>query len=696
MNRSINRIIAAALGLALCGAASASAPVGPSVYRLTPPSHQFPVPGFLGGTGGSVARFLPGQRFDLQATVKANGATLTSFVFKVDGAVVPGTVSTTAPTASGFAAGDKIATLRAYSNTVPGPHTLTIEATDSTGAVTKADTSFEVVAVTQSGRKVKNIVLMIGDGMGIAHRTAARLVQHGVHMGKANSLLNMDTFPFTGIVMTPSLNSIVTDSAPGAACYSTGNKCYNGQEGVFPDDTTDTFDNPRVENVGEYLHRTKGASLGLVTTADVFDATPAAIAVHTSNRGNGTGICDQYLQEAPNTGLQVLLGGGRKWFLPAKTNGVTQATSARKTSSDYALPAELATGWGVANNVINANRDLIGDFVSAGWTYVADNTSLSSVVPAPGKKLLGLFSYSNMNVAKDKIDGRRGVNGPNGQPVVNDYLLPDQPLLEEMTSKALEVLATNPNGFFLMVEGASIDKQAHLMDTERWITDTIEFDNAVGVAKQFAQRHEDTLVIVTADHECGGINIIGASQYTAANLAAKVNNPSAATALQITNGVTGVAVNTTGYAFTPNADLRDKVVGTYDAAGFPVYSYGGDGYPTTLDVDGKIVIGYAGNADRFETYSTYPTPTQDSQQPLINLSPLNGYPLTPAARNITNGVFITGQVPGASGGYQAVHTASDIPVSAFGRGASKFTGVMENTDVFFKAMQAALGGATNP
>jgi alkaline phosphatase len=109
-----------------------------------------------------------------------------------------------------------------------------------------------------------------------------------------------------------------------------------------------------------------------------------------------------------------------------------------------------------------------------------------------------------------------------------------------------------------------------------------------------------------------------------------------------------------------------------------------------------IVIGYAGNADRFETYSTYPTPTQDSQQPLINLSPLNGYPLTPAARNITNGVFITGQVPGASGGYQAVHTASDIPVSAFGRGASKFTGVMENTDVFFKAMQAALGGATNP
>ncbi|MFX5776669.1 alkaline phosphatase, partial [Acinetobacter baumannii] len=90
--------------------------------------------------------------------------------------------------------------------------------------------------------------------------------------------------------MTASLNSIVTDSAPGMSNYVNGNKAQNNQEGVFPDDTTDAFDNPRIEYLSEYLHRLKGTSLGIVTTADVFDATPAANAVHTSARGNGTGI----------------------------------------------------------------------------------------------------------------------------------------------------------------------------------------------------------------------------------------------------------------------------------------------------------------------------------------------------------------------------------------------------------------------
>ena len=102
----------------------------------------------------------------------------------------------------------------------------------------------------------------------------------------------MDTFPFTGMVMTSSLDALVTDSSPGMAAYVTGNKSANNQQGVFPDDTADAFDNPRVEYLAEYLHRTQGKALGIVTTSDVFDATPAAMAVHTSNRGFGTGIVD--------------------------------------------------------------------------------------------------------------------------------------------------------------------------------------------------------------------------------------------------------------------------------------------------------------------------------------------------------------------------------------------------------------------
>ena len=532
----------------------------------------------------------------------------------------------------------------------------------------EAKGNFEVVKIDQKGRRARNVIIMLGDGMGIAHRTAARIVAFGAQQGKANDRLEMDKFPYTGLVMTHSLNSIVTDSAPGMACYSSGNKANNNQEGVFPDDTTDPFDNPRVEYMGEFLHRTQGKSLGLVTTADVFDATPAANAIHTSDRGAGTGICDQYLDESGNNGLSVLLGGGRKWFLPKGTAG-----SVRANGNDYKLPAELATAWGVPTGAKDETRDLLGDFQTAGWTYAANRTDLDGAPPAT-TKLLGLFSFSNMNIAKDKIDGRRGVVPPGsatGNPVVSDYGFPDQPLLEEMTAKALTVLNKNPQGFVLMVEGASIDKQAHNMDSERWILDTIEFDHAVGVVRKFVEANPDTLVVITADHECSGANIIGASTKKAADLAA-----------------------------TASADLR-KLVGTYDLAGFPSYSIAADGYPTTTEPDYKLLIGYAANADRYEDWQTNPFPAHDSQQPFDTVAPLSGYPRINSSdnsgavnplrpiRDVATGFPITGHVDGN----QAVHTASDIPCSALGRGASQFTGVLDNTDLFFRMLQAAVGGA---
>ena len=669
-------VLAVAASLALV-----SAYANPSILRLTPPSMLF---SFNDDGNPVTSRFLPGQRFDLQATVAPSaGQTITDVRFFVDGlAITQGVTLLKTGLLATLPAGATVATTRAYSNLNPGVHKLYVLATQSDGTITWGTGNFEIVGITQTGRRAKNIILCIGDGMGIAHRTAARIVSQGYQQGKANAPLAMDTFPVTGIVMTSSLNSIVTDSAPGAHCYSTGNKANNGQEGVFPDDTLDAFDNPRVEYASEYLKRTQGKALGIVTTADVFDATPAAMAAHTSNRGNGTGICDQYLDESGNTGLTVLLGGGRKWFLPAKTNNVAQATSARKDASDYVLPAELTSAWGVPAGTLDSNRDLIGDFKNAGWTYAPDRTSLNAI-PAGTKKLLGLFSYSNMNVAKDKIDGRRGVNGPNGQPVVNDYLLPDQPMLDEMTDKALQVLNQNPAGFFLMIEGASIDKQAHLMDSDRWILETIEFDRAVGRAQAFAANNPDTLVLVTADHECGGINIIGASLKTSAQLTALVQTPTPAT-LIISNNIAGIPYATNYIA----NNLRDNVVGTYDAAGFPNYVNAADGYPTTTDPNFKVIIGYAGGADRYENYLTAATPDQDSQQPLIKSAPLVNYPIAATNRAASTGFFLYGQVPGD----QAVHTASDIPISAYGRGSAQFTGVMDNTDVFFKAMQAVLGG----
>lgn len=639
-----------AVTLAIAGVAQAA----PDVTRLTPPSTLFST-GVQ--TGPITSRFLPGQRFDLEATIvpDAGGVLIVSAEFRVDGNIVPGTVTLVPATAPGLPVGTMIARLRAYSNTAPGVHTLSVTARQADKQTVTESGNFEIVPITQTGRRAKNVIFFIGDGMGIAHRTAARIMKHGVTNGKADALLAMDQMPVAGLVMSHSLNSIVADSSPGAACYATGNKSNNNQQGVFPDDTTVVFDNPRVELIGEYLARTQGKSLGIVATSDVFDATPGSFGTHTASRGAGTGICDQFLDEAAaGGGLRVLLGGGRKWFLPNTTPG-----SARNNSSDYVLPADLVTGWGVAAGALDPARDLIADFQAAGFTYTANKTQLLAISPTTDR-LLGLYSLSNMNVAMDKIDGRRG-----NPAVVNDYGFPDQPLLNEMTQAALNVLNRNPNGFVLMVEAASIDKQAHNMDTERWILDTIEFDDAIAAGRAFQAANPDTLVIVTADHECAGINIIGGSRVTDADLQARI--------------ATGGG----------EAQVRNGVVGTYESAGFPRYTTAADGYPVTTDIDYRMLIGYAANADRFEDWRENPQPLRDSQQPFNNVAPLNTYPSGPLFRDLTGNFRVTGQVADTA----AAHTGSDFPLTAQGRGASLLGGVMDNTEVFFRAMQAVLGGA---
>ena len=355
------------------------------------------------------------------------------------------------------------------------------------------------------------------------------------------------------------------------------------------------------------------------------------------------------------------MGGGRKWFLPngdkLKANGALEGQpmngSQRDGRSDYELPSDLVAGWGAARGAKDAGRDLIKDFQDAGFAYAPDKSGLTAAASAT--KLLGLFSYSNMNVAFDKINKRRGTST-----IVDDYGFPDQPMLDEMASAALTMLAKHKQGFVAMIEGASIDKQEHLMDTDRWLLEVLEFDRAVKVANDFAASHPDTIVIVTTDHECSDASIIGASTKTMAALQAATATPSIAT-------------------------QRDAIVGTYQASKFPKCTVAPDGYPVSTDVDFKMLIGYGANADRYETWLANPTPTQDSQQPFVGAAPLNGYPATPNLRNANTGFFVTGQVPGD----WAVHTATDVPLSAYGRGAGAFTGVMDNTDVFFKLAKIA-------
>jgi len=627
------------------------------------------------------ARFLTGQKFDIRVEGRGSGPFFASLA--IDGMPVEftsgrqGTDETDGITSPGYGGFN----LRGYANDDAGIHTISATFSDADGTVS-SEASFEILDLSGAQPAAKNIIILLGDGMGVAHRTAARLVKFGATDGQPNGYLAMDRFPGTGLVTTHSLNSIVTDSAPGMACYSTGNHSNNGQEGVYPANMTNPFYQPRVEYMAEYLHRTRGASLGLVTSADVEDATPAANAVHTGNRNAGTGISDQYLDESDwegsskyGTGLAVLMGGGRRWFLPAGKFG-----SSRAAATDYDnLPEDLVDAWHLpSSGKIDPQRDLIQDFIDRGFTYADSATTLSKI--GTPDKLLGLFGYGNMNVAFDKLAKRRGAQPGRNTFVVDEYHAPDQPLLEEMTDVALQVLRKNSRGFVLMVEGAHIDKQSHLMDADRVIDETIEFDNAVAVSKQFADNAGNTLVVVLADHECSGFSLIGA----------------------LTGGIDHLRKlapdnKTLDPATQPE---RQRVVGTYDTAAFPRYNILDDGYPETFDIDGKILIGYGANGDRYEGWLMKPLPIVDSLLPDDIKAELRsvGYKDQPYQREESAfGYFIRGQ---AAGRDNAVHTASDIPVSAYSTGQEgqpndwykQFYGVQTNTDVFFKLMRAALGG----
>ncbi|MDX1932449.1 MAG: alkaline phosphatase [Capsulimonadales bacterium] len=609
------------------------------------------------------ARFLVDQRFDLRIEASPAAGAVRNVELRVDGQPVAFTSNDTRDGVSGF-------NRRGFFLDKPGMHVVEVKATDDSGTTT---TTARIEAIRGNGgkRPIKNIILCLGDGMGTAHRTAARIVRYGLNGGRPRGFLAMDRFPATGMVTTSSLNAVITDSAPGMACYSTGNHANNGQEGVYPARLSDPFSFPRVEYLAAYLHRKRGTSLGVVTTADIEDATPAATAVHTGDRGAGTGICDQFLDERERSGLAVLMGGGRRWFLPQTgADGSPVFGSSRTQKGDYGpLPSDLIDAWKIAPGTIDPNRDLLNDFKTAGFAYVATATELNRTMQgAVPDKLLGLFAYGNMNTALDKIAKRRR---PTVRGVVDDYRAPDQPMLDEMADAAIKVLSKNRNGFFLLVEGAHIDKQSHLMDADRVIGDTLEFDRAVQVCRDFAERNADTVVIVVADHECSGFSVIGT--------------------LDTTSEQTRNAASDAGQVKPEDRPVRQTLI-NQDA--FPAYEILADGYPATFDPPRKLLIGFGSNADRFENWLSKPRPVIDSALPADLKKELAslGYAATPVDREEKEtGFFVRGQIGRGS----ADHTADDIPISAFSRNEAVrnlFVGVQENTDVFFKLMRAALGG----
>lgn len=320
---------------------------------------------------------------------------------------------------------------------------------------------------TPAKAAAKNVILFIGDGFSIGHRTAARILSQGIEDGKYKGRLAMDAMPYMALLTTQGTDSIITDSANAAHAYTTGHKSCVNALGVYCSRAANSLAHPKVETITEIAKR-QGLAVGAVTNSEVEDATPAAMAAHTRRRSDFNDIVTMFYDSK----IDVLMGGGSPNFLPQSTPG-----SKRKDDVDY-----------------------IAQFKNAGYAFATTKAEMNDAADQPKTtKLLGLYNTGNVDGALDlKFLGKGSV-----------AKFPDQPDVVEEMRAALKVLSRNKKGFVLMVESARIDKYSHSMDPERAIYDAIMLDNAVREAQQWAKRRgDDTLIVVTADHS-HPVSVIG-------------------------------------------------------------------------------------------------------------------------------------------------------------------------------------------
>jgi alkaline phosphatase len=454
---------------------------------------------------------------------------------------------------------------------------------------------------TPAPRAAKNVILFIGDGMSNAHRVAARVLSRQISEGRYKGRLVIDQFPQMALVGTSGVDSLMTDSANSMSAYTTGHKSSTNALGVYADRTPDTLDDPRVETVGELAKR-KGLAIGIVTNTEVEDATPAGVVAHTRRRADYDVIVQQFFNLKPD----VLMGGGSANFIPKA----------------------------VAGSKRGDEQDFVAKFKDAGYAVATTATELKQAAPG-ASKLLGLYNLGNLDGVLDRKFLKGGSVKRFG----------DQPDLTQEVEAALSVLSKSENGFFLMVESGLIDKYTHALDMERSIYDTIMLDNAVGVAKAFADQRNDTLILVLADH----------------------THPV---------GIVGV-MNDDMSAQGVNTPMRDRL-GVYNEAGYPNYpAPDAEGYPAKVDVSKRIAMFTAGYPDYYETFRPK---LENPMNPTVAGPEKNTFVANKAYAEQPGAVFREGNLPRSAN--SDVHSAEDSLLNAYGPGSERVKGFMENTDVF--------------
>lgn len=282
--------------------------------------------------------------------------------------------------------------------------------------------------------KAANIILLIGDGMGLTQITA------GLYSN--NDTLNIERFPVIGLHKNFASNNLITDSAAGATAFACGVKTYNGAIGVNPDTM------PVISILEECVE--KGYKTGLVATSTIVHATPASFAAHNKARGN----YEEIASDMAASGVDLMIGGGKSFF-------------DRRSSDDRNLYDEMKEkGYKISDYFAEDFQDLEVDSMGDKWAFfTADSQPLS------------------------KEAGR-------------EYLVPASKIAIDFIS---EQAGDDP--FFLMIEGSQIDWAGHANNFPYMVSEMLEYDEVVKLALDFAEKDGNTLVVLTADHETGGLAI---------------------------------------------------------------------------------------------------------------------------------------------------------------------------------------------
>ena len=423
---------------------------------------------------------------------------------------------------------------------------------DGQRRVTKAA---DTVVNNQAGA-AKNIILFVGDGMGISTVTAARILEGQLKgdTGEENSL-SFETLPHVGLAKTYNVDGQTPDSAGTMTAMVTGVKTDVGvisqAEGVSRGNCASTSGQDLMTSLE--LASVAGLSTGVVSTARITHATPAATYAHSPERNwesdadlpaeaitNGCkDIAAQLLDYSYGSGVNVVMGGGRRAFIPDTVTDAEGKTGKRKDGRD--LTAEWTAKYSNA-------------------AYVEDRDSFLALDPTTTDHALGLFNSSHMEYDYDRTT--EGVTG--------------EPSLAEMTAKTIDILKKNDKGFVLIIEAGRIDHAHHAGNAARALHDTIALSEAVRVAMEKTSS-KDTLLMVTADHS---------HVFTIAGYPTR-GNP--ILGLVKGNDSAGVPVITNS---TDSNGLPYTTVGYTNGRGFAELSTGGDeryGYPIQA---GRVDLNY--------------------------------------------------------------------------------------------------------